>query len=313
MNTKVTRNGWSAFCLGLLFAACSSGSGSSGSEEPNPVNPPTKKIPITLSCGTSNFSASTRVTDQGYDAQDKIGLFVVNYQTDGTTPGSLQLTGNHVDNMCFTYNGTWAPTSPIYWEDDKTPADFYAYYPYNAISNINAHSFGLNQDQSSTNQYKASEFLWGKATKVAPTESAVKITTRHLMSCALIKVAAGNGFTAESLAASQVSVTLNGLQLEATIDLTNGAVTATGEAKSVTPLKEDNNWRALVVPQTVTADNFININVDGRDFKLKKENFTFVSGKRHNFTVTVSKTSNGVNVEIGEWEDDGTDEGGTAE
>lgn len=40
---------------------------------------------------------------------------------------------------------------------------------------------------------------------------------------------------------------------------------------------------------------------------------TLEAGKKHKFTVTLSKTSNGVNVNITKWEDDGIDYGGTAE
>ena len=40
---------------------------------------------------------------------------------------------------------------------------------------------------------------------------------------------------------------------------------------------------------------------------------TSICPRRHKFTVTLSKTSNGINVTIGQWEDDGTDNGGTAE
>ena len=45
---------------------------------------------------------------------------------------------------------------------------------------------------------------------------------------------------------------------------------------------------------------------------MKKE-FTFVGGQRHTFTITVKKTSNGINVDIGDWVDDGEDNGGVAE
>ena len=57
---------------------------------------------------------------------------------------------------------------------------------------------------------------------------------------------------------------------------------------------------------------YITVNVGGKDYNLKKA-FTFVSGKCHKFTVTVSKTRNGINVNIDGWETDGTDNGGVAE
>ena len=66
---------------------------------------------------------------------------------------------------------------------------------------------------------------------------------------------------------------------------------------------------------TIVAEGKQIVNVDGKDYQLKKaDNFTvFEAGKKHQFTVTLSKTSNGVNVNITKWEDDGIDYGGTAE
>lgn len=66
------------------------------------------------------------------------------------------------------------------------------------------------------------------------------------------------------------------------------------------------------MPQTVADGNLITITADGRDFNLQK-GFTFESGKNHNFTITLSKTSAGVNVNITPWIDDDADNGGTAE
>lgn len=296
------------FCLVTsVWSSCSSGSDREDPIPPTPEPPITTQIPISLNCG---ISATTRATDTGYDSGDKLGLYVVNYN--GETAGTLQPSGNHADNVCFTYNGTWTPASTIYWKDDTTPADFYCYYPYSASANITEHTFSVKEDQSTLAAYKASEFLYGKAVKIAPTEQAVNIMTRHLFSCAVIKVAAGNGFTEESLAAASVSVRLNGCKTGAVINLKEGTVSATGEAASIQPLKEENQYKALIVPQTAQADNFITVTVDGRDYNLKKE-FTFVGGKRHSFTVTVSKTSNGINVGIDGWEDDGKDNGGKAE
>lgn len=287
-----------------LLISCSSGT---NGEEPIPEPPVAPKIPISLNCAVS---VATRASDTGFDKNDKIGLYVVNYE--GNTPGTLLQSGNHVNNMCFTYDGTWTPASTIYWKDDTTPADFYCYYPYGAPTDLTAHAFSVKADQSTLASYKASEFLYGKAVKVQPTANAVNIMTKHLFSCAVIKVLAGNGFTEESLAAANVSVKLNGCKTDASINLKDGTVTATGETGSILPLKEEKQYRALVVPQTVEAGNLITVTVDGREYNLSKE-FTFESGKKHQFPVTVVKTSNGINVGIGDWEDGGEDNGGTAE
>ena len=288
----------------LGLAACSS----DDKQDELPSEPPvTERIPINLQCGVL-----TRATDTGYETNDRIGLYVVNYTEQGTA-GTLLSTGNHVDNMGFTYNGQWTPDTPIYWLDDTTPADFYCYYPYTAgIGQVGDVPFEVKVDQSAEADYKASEFLYGKTLKVKPTEAAVVINTRHLMSCMVVKVAPGNGFTDESLAASEVSVRLNGLLTQATIDLTDGSVSPAGTPQTVSPLLDNGSYKALVVPQTVDETNLITVTVDGRDYNLTK-GFTFESAVRHTFTVTVSKTSNGINVNIEGWTDDNIDNGGTAE
>lgn len=156
----------------------------------------------------------------------------------------------------------------------------------------------------------------GKTTDVAPTESSVKIEAKHAMSQMTIKLVAGNGFTDATLAAAKISVKVNRLKTKATANLATGAVTAIGDEADIIPYKVANNsYKAIVVPQLVGEGNLITINVDGRDFNLPKtSNFTgFEAGKKHNFNVTLSKTSNGVNVNITKWEDDGNDYGGTAE
>lgn len=217
--------------------------------------------------------------------------------------------------MQFTYNGTWTPSTAIYWKDDSTPADFYCYYPYgNDPTDVSALPFEVMADQSTEANYKACDFMWGKATNVSPTEQAVQIKLNHLFSCAVVKVAAGNGFTDEALAASDVQVKLNHAMRKAAINLNDGSLSPQGETGSVTFLSgTDNEFKALVIPQNIssTAD-FITVTIDGKDFNMEK-GFSFVSGHRHTFTVTVKKTSNGINVDIGAWVDDGTDNGGIAE
>ncbi len=301
-------------CALLALCACSSGGGSNDPDptpSPTPTPTPSEMLPINIST-----TMSSRATDYAFEAGDMIGLYVVNHNADGTA-AALQATGNYVDNMKYTYNATWTPATQTYWKDNQTHADFYIYYPYTAsVSSVEAMPYETRADQSTEASYKAGDLLIGKTTDVAPTENAVRIDAKHVMSQMVISLVAGNGFTDETLAASSISVKINGLKTWASANLSTGAVTATGDATSITPLKEDgNNYKAIIVPQTVGDGNLITVSVDGRDFNLAKDaKFTaFETGKKHKFTVTLSKTSNGVNVNITKWEDDGVDYGGTAE
>lgn len=259
-----------------------------------------QKIPISIS------TTLTRATDSAFEAGDKVGIFVVN------EPNALATSGNHVDNMCFTFSTTWTPDTPIYWLDQTTKADFYCYYPYAESANTAAHAFATKANQSQLADYKASEFLWGKTTGVAPTEEAVNITTNHTFSNALVILKPGDGFTEESLAAATKSVKICGVKTNATIDLATGVATATGNATEVTPYLNGAQYRALIVPQTTAEGALIVVTVDGVDYTLSRS-MTFKANKQHKFTVTLNKVSNGVNVGIGGWETDEEDYGGSAE
>lgn len=286
----------------LLVASCSDNHDKG--DEPQPVEP--TRIPINVSMGVW-----TRATDTAYESGDRVGIYVVNY--DGPTAGTLQSTGNHVDNMRFSFTTRWTPDREIYWKDQTTKADFYCYYPYGNPSDVTAYPFAVKVDQSKLSDYKASEFLWGKATGMKPTAEAVPITTHRSMSNLLIYIVPGKGFTEESLAAAEKSVRIGSVKASATIDLRTGVATATGAAAEIIPYNEGAYYRALLVPQTVPdGANLITITVDGVDYTLAK-GFTLKANTQHTCTVTVNKPSGGVDIGIGGWEIDDTDYGGAAE
>ncbi len=265
-----------------------------------PATPETDRLPINIS------TTLTRATDSAFEAGDKVGIFVVN------EPNELATSGNHVDNMGFTYSSVWTPDTPIYWLDKSTKADFYCYYPYAQVANTAAHSFATKADQSTLANYKASEFLWGKTAGIAPTEEAVNITTHHSFSNMVIVLKPGDGFTTESLAAATKSVKICGVKTAATINLSTGVATANGNATEVTPYLDGAQYRALIVPQTTAGGALVVVTVNGTDYTLSRS-MTFKANKQHKFTVTLNKVNNGVNVGIGGWEEDEEDYGGDAE
>lgn len=227
----------------------------------------------------------------------------------------MQATGNHADNRRFTYDGTWKPDTPLYWTDNITPADFYLYYPYDAKVRTSDYVFSVKADQRTEADYRASDFLWGKASGIKPTEEAVAITARHAFCHVRIKAEAGNGFTAETLAGALTDIRINGLRTTAQINLADGTATATGDAQNVRPLKTDAlAFEAIVVPQSIVAQGAVSLTVGGKEYALVHDgNLDFKAGRQTTLPITLKKTGSGVNVDIGSWEDDGTDQGGDAE
>lgn len=293
--------------VSVWLFACSAGGEGGESELPKPPGPaqPTERMPIDI------ITSITRATETAFEDGDKIGLFVVNRNADGSA-APLKPSGNYVDNMLYTYSTTWNAATTIYWKDEVTHADFYMYHPYSqTVASVDAMPFDVTADQSNVAAYKASDLIVGSTLDVRPTASVVNIPARHVMSQVEIKLKAGDGFTDSSLAASNVSVRMNNLVCSATISLGTSDITAGRTAGSVIPYKDGDVYRAIVVPQTVTSSNFITVIVDGNEYNLSKT-ITFVSGKHHTLTVTLSKASSGVNVSIRPWEDDGIDYGGIA-
>lgn len=254
----------------------------------------------------------TKVTDAAYETGDQAGIYVVNYTESGVA-GVLETGGNHVDNMRFSYSGSWAPDKEIYWPDGDAKADFYCYYPYGNPVDVTAYQFSVQTDQSSVENYKASEFLWGKVAGVTRTANAVPVVTRRSMSNMLIYLKPGDGFSEEAFAAAPKSVRICNVKPDATVDLRTGVAAATGSGSEIVPYYEDGCYRALIVPQTVDGGfNLIALTIDGVEYTYANE-FTFKPNTRHEFTITVNKSGGGMDITIDSWEQDNEDHGGFAE
>jgi hypothetical protein len=258
-------------------------------------------MPIEISSTYPVNGTSTRATDNGFVADDAVGIFVVDYDQDGQ-PGMLSLKGNRGNNVKFTYDGSrWTANYQLYWANSQTPADFYGYYPYDdTMQDVNNYAFNVRRRQDSeatstaASGYEASDLLWAKSTKVAPTTETVNLQYKHLMAGITISLKMGSGFTATEWAALDKTVQIENIILDGSIDLATGKATVGNTTtESIIPLFYNGVWRAVVMPQTVTAGNCLaSVTVDGQTYQLTKTAATtYLSGKMHNMTITVNKST----------------------
>lgn len=259
----------------------------------------TNGLKINLS-GEINQVAITRVNDDGFCDKDEMGVYIVDYE--GGEPGKLQLNGNRATNLKHTFDEAahkWVAAYDVYWKDNQTPVDIYGYYPLGNPEIIEAYAFEVQKDQSKEavngmmGGYEASDFLWGKAPKVAPTELVVKIAFHHKMSSARITLVEGEGFTEGEWANLQKQMVISNTKRNAAINLETGSVTAIGETSTtgIVPYKKGDEYRAIVVPQTIKAGTkLFNISVGTVPYTFSKtEDFTYVPSKMHNFSIKVDK------------------------
>lgn len=285
-------NSWTMLAL-LALTACNDDTfGPNGAQE-------NSGRPIVLA-GEIDQVAVTRVNDNGFCDGDEMGVYIVDYQ--GSTPGTLQNSGNRGTNVKHTFDEAaykWNSAYDVYWKDDHTHIDIYGYYPFGSPEDVNAYSFKVKKDQSAeatANEmggYEASDFLWGKAADVAPTEKIIRIPMRHRMSSPRITLAEGEGFAEGEWSKLEKQVLIKNTRQDALINLADGTVTATGEVSQtgIIPYVKNDVFRGIVVPQTISAGtNLFTITVDGVVYNFSKtEDFTYVSGKMHNFTILVNK------------------------
>lgn len=247
--------------------------------------------------------AVTRVNDSGFCDGDVIGVYIVDYN--GNTPGTLLPSGNRGDNVRHTFDESankWNSAYDIYWKDKHTPIDVYGYYPYGSPESIDAYPFTVERDQSTVSEggamggYEASDFLWGKVENVAPTTNVIRLPMKHRMANARITLVEGTGFASGEWAQTEKNILVANLVREATINLADGTVTPTGgiEKTATLPSNNGNEWRAIVIPQTVQAGTTLfSITVGGTPYKFtKNEDLTYVAGKMNNFTIRVDKKEN---------------------
>ena len=255
--------------------------------------------PIVLA-GEIEQVAVTRVNDNGFCDGDVMGVYIVDYQ--GSTPGTLQNSGNRGNNVKHTFDEAaykWNSAYDVYWKDGHTHIDVYGYYPFSSPEDVNAYPFEVQKDQSTTTTvnemggYEASDFLWGKAADVAPTDKVIRLPMRHRMSSPRVTLAEGEGFAQGEWTSLEKQVLVKNTMQKAVINLADGSVSATGEVSptGIIPYVKDDVFRAIVVPQTVSAGTTLfTITVNGTVYNFSKdEAFTYVSGKMHNFTIQVNK------------------------
>ena len=290
--------------------------------------PQNDNLEINLS-GSIDQTPVSRVNDEGFCDGDGIGVYVVNYQ-DGV-PGTLLDEGNQVDNVRYVYNESenkWTPDYPVYYYDKVTPVDIIGYYPYTTNISVNAYSFEVAKDQSSDANnglmggYEASDFLWGVAEGISPTSSRVNITLNHMMAGVQIRLTEGTGWGENEWSGLDKQVLVSNTIRKATINLANGEVSPVGEVPTtgIVPAKNSEDWRAVVVPQTVEASMaLLNITVDGTSYIYRKNSaFEYFNCKLHKFTIEVSKKSESglefklVGEDITPWESETITHDGTA-
>lgn len=246
----------------------------------------------------------TRAANDAWEANDAIGIFMLN--------GSTADTYSNIAYTTADGNDTFAPQgTTIYLPVDGTSRDFVAYYPHQGRMTGSSYTVDLSdQSNQSAIDLMSSEKENGTnstvkgITKSAP---AVKFRFHHRLCKLSLSIKAGTGLTAADL--SGLTITLGGQKTAGTFDVvTSGAVTATGGGNQTVTLKtaaDGQTSEAIVMPSdgfSGMALTFATINSGTYKWDVSSTSATkFEAGKVYKFNITINKTGINVTATIEDW------------
>lgn len=313
--------------LAVLLAGCA--------KEPvvEPIVDDSGLIPLNID-GSIN-QIQTKVNAAGFVDKDALGLFAVNYSEENTVAGRLADNGNQADNVKYVFDeaaNKWTPTKKVYYKDVNTNVDLYLYYPHqSSVTEVNAANFEVQKDQSSAatasslSGYEASDFLWGKAVNITPSENKVAVQLSHRMAAVNVILVEKEGFAEGEFASLEKGIILTNTTRKAKIDFATGEVSALGNAQQdgiVMCPQSSGSFRAVVVPQTVEAgEKLFAITIDGVSYGFRNStaSVTYTAGKQTDVTINIKKkTPAGEyeltlgDIKIADWTEDKNTHGGEA-
>lgn len=290
---------------------------------------------IPLNIESSINQVQTKVNAAGFVDKDALGLYAVNYSEENTVAGTLTDSGNQADNVKYVFDESaykWSPVKGVYYKDINTNVDLYLYYPYqSSVTEVNASNFEVQKDQSSAatasslSGYEASDFLWGKAVNVTPSESKVAVRLSHKMAAVNVFLAEKEGFAEGEFASLGKSIILTNTTRKAKINFATGEVSALGNAQQdgiVMCPQDGGSFRAIVVPQSLEAGiQLFAITIDGVSYSFRNNSaaVSYAAGKQTDITINIKKkTPAGEyeltlgDIKIADWTEDKNTHGGEA-
>lgn len=304
-------------------------------KEPVPAVVPEDPNLIPLNIDGSINQIQTKVNAVGFVDKDALGLFAVNYSEENTVAGTLADNGNQADNVKYVFDeaaNKWTPTKKVYYKDVNTNVDLYLYYPHqSSVTEVNAANFEVQKDQSSAatasslSGYEASDFLWGKAVNITPSENKVAVQLSHKMAAVNVILVEKEGFAEGEFASLEKGIILTNTTRKAKINFATGEVSALGNAQQdgiVMCPQSSGSFRAVVVPQTVEAgEKLFAITIGGVSYGFRNSaaSVTYAAGKQTDVTINIKKkTPAGEyeltlgDIKIADWTEDKNTHGGEA-
>lgn len=269
---------------------------------------------------TFGTALQTRATDTEFELSDTIGIYAV-------TDDHLKPVGNYKDNAAYNLYSlpdNWKSVNGVYYPIDGNPLELYSYYPYreNPFDSETRIKLALRLDQTLHADYTASDFCAAVNRNIVRGNDKVHLDFYHRLSQMVFHLIPGNGVTKEELQKAKISV--HNLITDCSYSFTGGA--SNGNTSSLNDTvytgtqKNDvipcgawsigaGEWdgvvlgpKAIIVPQRLGADAYIEVNVGTRTFRKSFTTpVTLNSGESMVFRLTINNSAMGIETELHPW------------
>lgn len=278
--------------------------------------------------------AGQEIQPKAFDSGESLDVFI-NEHTTGTpsityTQPLIYTTGN---------NGALTEPSTQYFPQNGNGVDIYGVYPSGTADDVNAESipFYVQNDQSTTAGYKASDLMVGEpkdGNPVAKTANSVQLNFLHCLSKININISTGDGVDVNDLVGATVTIYTNtndaifNIQDALEQDEKVTAVESQGQAAGSTVIagtltaSGNNDFEglsAIIIPQDIPAGSlFIAVTATvGQTTTTYRYSLptivnvvSFESGKVYTYNLKVKKSGLTLdNTTITDWDDGGSVDG----
>ena len=224
-------------------------------------------IPITFSVEIEK--STTKVTDDVFDANDKIGLYAL-------ITGNTMADERYIDNLLLTCGkdqNLISERDVFYPEGDNT-LDFIAYYPYNSEGVKEEQTIipvSIHPNQEEATDFSASDFMTASKQRVSGSSKPVSLEFEHRLSKLKIILIPSNSKEADEMLKDDPHIIATGFYTQANYDLEKDEFTGFKNAADITPTGK---WEVesgkligkefIILPQEINDEQVFQIDWNGR-------------------------------------------------
>ena len=234
----------------------------------------------------------TKATEVNFENGDRIGLTI-------KVNGAAE---NYASNECMTYASDVFTSDLEWYADIYTPANFHAYYPYNETGA--PVSYFQHEDQSEG--IAAADFMMAAKKGVLPSQNAVAMVFKHIMTKLVINIDNQSGAEVE-----KVEVLSSTLGVD--LDYENMALLpCSGVLPAVCPQTtayeavSGKTWQMIMIPQTAPLELYVTLS-NHTVIRQALVNTTYKSGGQYTINARIVQDNMIVTAsgEIENWTDEG--------